>query len=164
MAKMIPAYAMGLVLGALAVTVLSQSGQILVAAGAGQAAATQSQDANFTGIVADLVECRRKDGVLSIKVRLRNTSGQDVDVALIQNRNFDQFYVTAGGKKYFILRDSEKTPLASAADAFGSLHVKVAKGGGYTWWAKYPAPPDGETKVTLVTPFAGPFEDVPITQ
>jgi hypothetical protein len=135
----------------------------IVAAAAGQAV-VQSQDSNFAGVVAELTECKRKDGVLSVKVRLRNTSPATVKVALITNRNFDEFYVTAGSKKYFVLRDTEKTPLASAADPFGSLTVDIQRGGAYTWWAKYPAPPDGETKITLVTPLAAPFEDVPIAQ
>ena len=132
--------------------------------GGAQAAAVQSQDTNFAGIVADLTECKRKDGVLSVKVRLRNTSAQNVDVTLIRNRNYDDYYVTAGGKKYLVLRDTERDPVASQADGFGSLSVTIQKGGGYTWWAKYPAPPESETTISLVTPFAAPFEDVPISQ
>jgi hypothetical protein len=125
-------------------------------------AVIQSQDANASGVVAELIECKRKDGVLSLRVRLRNTSGAPVRVPLISARNFDEYYVTAGSKKYFILRDDEKTPLAPAASGFGGLTVEIPKGGSWTWWAKYPAPPDSETKINYITPLAPPFEDVPI--
>jgi hypothetical protein len=42
-------------------------------------------------------------------VRLRNTGDKDIRVGLISGRDYDSYYVTAGSKKYFILRDSEKT-------------------------------------------------------
>ncbi len=124
----------------------------------------QSQDANTPGLVAELTECRRRDGVLSLKVRLRNTSSAAVFIKLIDNRNFDDYYVTAAAKKYFVLRDDEKVPLASAISEYGKLAVEIPKGGTWTWWAKYPAPPDSETKITYHTPLAAPFEDVPISK
>jgi hypothetical protein len=158
-------------------SLFSVSAAVLVLAGVGsvgraeraveaspQAAAgvIQSQDTNVTGVVAEFIECKRKDGVLSLRIRLRNTSGAAVNVPLISNRNFDEYYVTAGSKKYFILRDDEKTPLAPAASPFGGLSVDIPKGGSWTWWAKYPAPPDSETKINYFTPLAPPFEDVTI--
>jgi hypothetical protein len=39
----------------------------------------------------------------------------------------------------------------------------VDKGGQYTWWAKFPAPPPEVKKITLMTPVTSPFEDIPIT-
>ncbi|MCW5748601.1 MAG: hypothetical protein KIT36_20595 [Alphaproteobacteria bacterium] len=128
-----------------------------------QSAPIQSQDTNFAGIVAELTQCKRADGVLTIRVRLRNASNKDAHVDLIRARNYDAYYVTAANKKYFILRDSEKAPLTPAADGFGNLSPLVRKGGIYTWWAKYPAPPPDVTKVNIITPFAPPFEDVPIS-
>jgi hypothetical protein len=122
----------------------------------------KTQETNIAGVIADVVECKRKDGVLSIRVRLRNTSSDAVLVKLISGRNFDTYYVTAGSKKYFVLRDEEKVPLAASANQLGDLNVQIPKGGAWTWWAKYPAPPDSESKINYITPFAAPFEDVPI--
>ncbi len=122
----------------------------------------QTQDTNVAGVVAELIECKRKEGVLSIRVRLRNTSGEKAHVKLITDRDYDKYYVTAGSKKYFVLRDDEKVPLAPAEDGFGNLGVDIPKGGSWTWWAKYPAPPDSETKLNYITPLGAPFEDVPI--
>jgi hypothetical protein len=128
-----------------------------------QSDAIQSQDPNFGGIVGEITQCKRKDGVLTIKLRLRNASGQEAKLQLVDGRNFDSYYVTAGDKKYFVLRDTEDTPLTPQADGFGTLNVKIAKDGSYTWWAKYPAPPAEVSSVTYYTPLSAPFEDLPIT-
>jgi hypothetical protein len=69
-----------------------------------QTTVVRSQDANINGLVAEITECRRADGVLSVKMRLKNTSDADVQVNVIRGRNFDDYYVVAGTKKYFVLR------------------------------------------------------------
>src|SRR5215468_7999530 len=123
-------------IGGLATAVLVGT---MPAASRAQSDVIQSQDTNFGGIVGEITQCKRKDGVLTIKLRLRNSSGKDAKVELIDSRNFDSYYVTAKDKKYFVLRDTENTPLTPPADGFGKLSVKIAKDGSYTWWAKYPA-------------------------
>src|SRR5450631_3530405 len=80
-------------------------------------AAIQSQDTNKTGLVADLIECKRKDGVLSVRIRLRNTSNGDVSVDLVRNEVYDTWYVTAKNKKYFVLKDSAGKAVAYAGTA-----------------------------------------------
>ena len=127
------------------------------------AAPLKTQETNATGIVAEFMECRRSEGVLTVRVRLRNTGAAKVDVDVISARNYDAFYVTADAKKYLVLRDSEGTPLAVAANSFGGVTASIAKGGTWTWWAKYPAPPAAVTKITYMSPIMAPFEDVPIS-
>jgi len=123
----------------------------------------QSQEINTTGIVAEFIECKRKEGVLSVKVRLRNTTNASIKLGVITAwSDYDVYYVTAGSKKYFVLRDEEKVPLAPTPDSFGHLYVDIPRGGAYTWWAKYPAPPDSETKINYFMPLGAPFEDIPI--
>jgi hypothetical protein len=126
-----------------------------------QTAPIQTQETNFPGITAELIECRRKDGVLTVRIRLRNTGDKDQYIQLVNSNNYNPYYVTAGTKKYFVLRDSEKTPLAPHTG--GDYAVTVKKGASYTWWAKYPAPPAEVKKVNYFTPFSSPFDDVPIT-
>ena len=125
-------------------------------------AAAQKQDSNISGIAAEIVECKREDGQLSIKMRLVNTSDKDIQVTAISNRNYDAYYITAANKKYFVLRDSEKTPLAVQADASGSVYAPIRKGDAWTWWAKYPAPPADVKKISYYTPLTPPFDNVPI--
>jgi hypothetical protein len=142
-----------LVLGAVGGTLWSASAR---------AQAIQSQETNIAGIVAEVVECKRQDGVLTVRMRLRNTSDKEIRVDLISDRNYDSYYVTAGSKKYLVLRDSERTPLAPSVDIFGKVATQVAKGAAYLWWARYPAPPADVKKVSYFTPLTPPFDNIPI--
>ena len=128
-----------------------------------QGAPLQTQETGTPGVIAELTECRRSEGVLSIRVRYRNTGESKASLSAIDGRNYDAYYVVAAGKKHFVLRDSEKTPLAPAANGFGSLTADLPKGGSFLWWAKYPAPPPEVKKVTYVTPLGAPFENVPVS-
>ena len=124
--------------------------------------ALKSEDTNIAGIVADVTECSRKDGVLSVKVRFRNSSAEKKNLSIIDNRNYEKYYLTAASKKYFILKDSEGTYLTAQASSFGGLSMGLEPGAQYTWWAKYPAPPDEVKAVTLYTTVAAPLEDIPV--
>ena len=129
-----------------------------------QVPAIQSQDINQPGFVADLTEAKRGDGVLSIKVRLKNTGAKAERVKIYAQTKVEAFYVQAEGKKYFVLRDTEKVPLAAPADSYdGTLAPNVAPGGSFTWWAKFPAPPANVKKLSFYWPLGTPFDDVPIT-
>jgi len=134
-----------------------------IAPASAQTEAIQSQDTNVGGLVADITQCKRKDGVLTLKVRLRNTSDKKANVYFTNGYGtYDKYYLTAGDKKYFVLRDSEGVPLATD-NGDGYTNIDIEKDGSYTWWAKYPAPPTEVTSVSFYTAFAPPFEDVPIT-
>ncbi len=88
-----------------------------------------TQDSTTAGLAADFTECKRKEGVLSVKVRFRNTSPAEAHIYVINQRNFDAFYVTAANKKYFMPKDSEGAYLTPATDGTGTLSVSVDKGG-----------------------------------
>lgn len=125
--------------------------------------ALKTGDTNITGVAAEVTQCDRKDGVLSVKVRFRNTSSQKQQFNLIDTRDYEKFYLTAASKKYFILKDSEGTYLTPQASGFGNLAVSLDPAELYTWWAKYPAPPPEVKAVTLYMPVAAPFEDIPVS-
>lgn len=129
-------------------------------------ALTDAQDVNGApGLVAEIVQCKRENDTLSIRLRWRNTGAQDLKDWRLVNGNIDQFYVVAGSKKYFVLRDSEKTPLATAfTGGYGTVDISIPKGGAYTWFAKYPAPPPDAKTVSFYTPLTLPFEDIPVSQ
>ena len=119
----------------------------------------QSQETEFSGIVAELIECKRKEGVLTIKVVFRNTGEETTHVYIDTGHgDYSGIYVTADSKKYFVLKDSEKVPLAPK-----EINGDLNKGGKLLWWAKYPAPPAEVKKINLIMPQILPFEDVPIT-
>ena len=119
----------------------------------------QVQEVNEPGMLAELTEVTRKDGVLTVKIRFRNTGAEDVYHGFeTRHGAYELFYVTAGTQKYFILKDTEGEPLAPKY-----LNVSLDPGQTSTWWAKFPAPPASETTIDLVIPDTPPFEDIPIT-
>jgi hypothetical protein len=126
-------------------------------------AITGAQDTNKPGLVAEIIECKRQAGVLSVQMRLRNTTDKDVDAQIIDIRNFHQYYVTAGAKKYLIMEDSDRVPLSSPANSSGSFSARIPKGGSWVWWAKYTAPPADVKAISYYTPLAPPFDNVPIS-
>ena len=129
-----------------------------------EVAAIQSQDINAPGFTADIIEAKRSDGMLSIKVRLKNTGTTAAEVKIYAHAKLEAFYVQAEGKKYFVLHDSEKVALATTSDSYdGTLSPTVAPGGSFTWWAKFPAPPANVKKFSFYWPLGSPFDDVPIT-
>ena len=123
-----------------------------------QVAAIQTQDINLPGFAAEFIEAKRSDGMLSIKVRTKNTGAKDGTVHFTFGHNIDEFYIQAEGKKYFVLRDTEKVPIANATP-----YTNVAAGASFTWWAKFPAPPANVKKFNFYWPLGAPFDDVPIT-
>ena len=140
------------------------SNSAVVATNASGNAAIQSQDINAPGFTADLIEAKRSDNVLSIKVRVKNTGTKTAEIKIYERAKTEAFYVQAEGKKYFVLTDTEKAPLATPSDSYdGSLSPSVAAGASFTWWAKYPAPPAEVKKFSFYWPLGAPFDDVPIT-
>jgi len=127
----------------------------------------KSQDTNIPGVVGELIQCNRSNGVLSVKIRFHNTTGSPVNFyVLAPNVGYERFYLAAASKKYFILKDSDGTYLAPGADySCGEPGVceKLPPGQSNTWWAKFPAPSTDVAKLDLFTPVTPPFEDIPIT-
>jgi hypothetical protein len=127
----------------------------------------QSEDTNTPGVVGELIQCSRSDGVLSVKIRFHNTTGTPVNFYVLgTNISYDRFYLAAASKKYFILKDSDGTELAPGGDyscGMPGVCEKLAAGQSNTWWAKFPAPSADVTKLDLFTPVTPPFESVPIT-
>jgi hypothetical protein len=158
-----------LVTAGLAVSVSFQDAPLRVAQAAAQTTAaplSEPQDVNGTsGLVAEIVQCKRGDGVLSIRMRLRNTGSEKSYLKMVQGGKYDEYYLVAGNKKYFILRDSEKTPLANPTNNFSKdVETTIQKGGSFIWFAKYPAPPNEVKKITYYTPITAPFEEIPVSE
>lgn len=124
----------------------------------GQSDVIQMQTTNIAGINAEVIECKRKKGVLTIKIRFTNKSDDEVSLYLGTGSSYEKFYLTAENKKYFILEDAEGEALAPQ-----NINTRIKKGGSHTWWAKFPAPPTEIKEINIIIPEVLPFEDVPIT-
>ena len=123
----------------------------------------KSRKTSVTGVVVELIECKRKDGVLTVQLQFRNTGDKSVTFYPVSRGNFDPYYVTAEDKKYLVLRDEEKTPLAPPVNPVGDVYVSLAPGATWVWWAKYPAPPPAVKKISYYTSLTPPFDDIPIS-
>ena len=135
-------------------------GATLPSPAAAQTKAIQSQDTNVDGLVAEITQAQRKDGVLTIRLRVRNTSDSDKQIRFPSGSGeFDKYYIVAGNRKYLILRDSKGETIATPDK--GQTYIQ--KGEAFTWWAKFPAPPASEKKFGFFTSIAPPFDDVPIS-
>jgi hypothetical protein len=109
---------------------------------------------------AELYECKRKEGVLTLKVRFKAAARADIDLP------YKDTYVVdvASGKKYFVLRDSDKVAVATATQGWNDrVREGVDAGGTFSAWWKFPAPPPTTKKISFFLPKSEPFEDVPIT-
>jgi hypothetical protein len=132
---------------------------------AAQAPKPQALETNIDGITAEITEAVRKEGVLTVKMRLRNTGAAPVKVKVTEDyRDADTYYAVAGSTKFLVLRDTKKYPVMVQLDNFGALRPEIKPGGSFLFWAKYPAPPADAGKFTFYTPLMPPVEDVPITE
>jgi hypothetical protein len=126
----------------------------------------QTQDANLDGVVAELTQCQRSEGVLTIKVRFRNNADKERHLVFTHwnaaGSDNPKFYVTAGNKKYFLLADSDGTVLSINSTGNG-FEASLDPGKTLIWWGKYPAPPADVKKINFMMPVTTPFDAVPIT-
>ena len=121
-----------------------------------------SADLDVQGVVADVIESTRKEGSLTVRVRFRNTGDKPVKFLLAGAGRYDDNYLSAGNVKYTVIRDAKKYPVATPTDGGGWLEAKIARGGSWNWWAKFPAPPAEHKKYTLYLKVGPPIDDVPI--
>jgi hypothetical protein len=127
-------------------------------------AKVQSQETNVDGVTAEIVDAVRKEGVLTLKVRYRNSGSAPARLAIYAGRDASKYYVTAGSTKFLMLKDSQGEPLSHAFDTHGNFSAEIKPNGSFLYWAKYPAPPAEAKKFNFFNPHTPPFEDVPITE
>jgi len=121
-----------------------------------------TRDLDKEGIVAEVIESNRKDGVLTVRVRFRNTTDKPIKFLLVHSGRYDDNYISAASTKYKIIRDSNKNPVATPTDGGGWVEPTIKPKSNWSWWAKFPAPPPDQKSYTLYLKVGPPIEDVPI--
>lgn len=121
-----------------------------------------TRELDVDGIVAEVIESVRKDGVLTVRVRFRNKTGKPVKFLLVHSGRYDDNYVSAGDTKYKIIRDASRNVVATPTDGGGWIEPTIKPKATFNWWAKFPAPPADQKKYTLYLKVGPPIEDVPI--
>ena len=127
----------------------------------------QSQDTNTPGVVAEIIQFRRSNGVLDVRIRFRNTSNNAINFYVMPTgSSYDTFYLTAATKKYPMVKGADGVDMAPRPDyscGAPGVCLKLAPGQSAVWWAKFVAPTADVKRVDLITPIALPFQDVPIS-
>jgi hypothetical protein len=122
-----------------------------------------SRDLDIEGITAEVIESVRKDGVLTVRVRLRNTGQKAQKVLLVRGgQSYDAAYLSAKDTKYTLITDARQRAVATPADAGGWVEPSIKPKASWNWWGKFPAPPPDVKSYTLYLKVGPPIEDVPI--
>jgi hypothetical protein len=136
----------------------------LIAAPVRAPAADATADAEVPGIRLEVTELKRDSGgTLTLRMVMINESNQSFGEACdfraddLPCANIGGVHLIDAGnkKKYPVVRDDQRKCLCSG---FNSLPAN----GKLNLWAKFPAPPDGVEKITVVMPKFMPMDDVPI--
>ena len=117
----------------------------------------QSQETDSPGIIAELIQCKRKRGVLTIKVRMKNAGDKTVRVYWSDAHKHIYLIDMDNQKKYYILKDADDQYI------FSGNPWDIAPNASKISWFKFPAPPAEVKEITLIIPGCPPFEDIPIS-
>ena len=154
--------------GTMFMTVLLVASVLAAAAPAAQEPAAArplaTRDLDVEGVIAEVIESVRKDGVLTVRVRVRNIASAPKKIALVGGGTsyHTANYITAGDTKYEIMRDTSGAVMATPRDGGGWLEPTIKPKGTWGWWAKYQAPPADKKTYTLYLKVGPPIEDIPI--
>lgn len=121
-----------------------------------------TRELDVDGVVAEVTESVRKDGLLTVRVRMRNTGTQPAKISLTDAGRYDANYITSGDTKYTVMRDTSGRVVATPMDGGGWLEKTIAPKGTWNWWAKFPAPPADRKTYSLYLKVGPPIDDVPI--
>jgi len=122
-----------------------------------------TRELDVEGITAEVIESVRKDGVLTVRVRLRNTGAKPQKLLLVRGgQSYDAAYLSAKNTKYELIRDQKGNAVATPADGGGWVEPSIKPKATWSWWGKFPAPPQDVKSYTLYLKVGPPIEDVPI--
>ena len=110
-----------------------------VAQGGDKPLATRELDVE--GIVAEVIESVRKDGVLTVRVRFRNNGAKPAKLPLVDAQGYVHTYAVSGKTKYALLKDDRGKQVATPRDGGGWLEPTIKPKASWSWWGKFPAPP-----------------------
>lgn len=120
-----------------------------------------SQETNWPGVTAEVMEFRRKGNTVTAKVRLANKRAERTSVEIMWKEV--ALVDTAGGRKYEVLRDEKGAFIASIRSGWNDRWGEwVDPGTSQIVWMKFPAPPPEVKAVTLQLPKTPPFDDLTI--
>jgi len=126
----------------------------------GKSLATRELDVE--GVVADVIESARQDGVLTVRVRFYNTGKKPAKLPLVDAQGYVTTYIVSGKTKYALLKDDRGHQVATPRDGGGWLQPTIKPKATWSWWGKFPAPPAERKTYTLYLKVGPPIDNVPI--
>lgn len=124
--------------------------------------AIATSELDVAGVVAEVIESRRKNGVLTVRVRFRNTGDAPAKLLLVGPTGYVDTYAVSGDTKYPLLKDESGGQLATPRDGGGWLEPTIKPKSTWNWWGKFPAPPADRKSYDLYLKIGPPIEDIPI--
>ena len=121
-----------------------------------------TRELDVEGVVADVIESDRKDGVLTVRVRFRNNGEKPAKLSLVDAQGYVHTYVVSGDTKYALLRDERGGQVATPRDGGGWLHPTINPKSTWSWWGKFPAPPADRKTYALYLKVGPPIDNIPI--
>ena len=124
--------------------------------------ALATRELDVEGVVAEVIESDRKDGVLTVRVRFRNNGEQPATLPLVDAQGYVHTYVLSGKTKYALLQDDRGSQVATPRDGGGWLRPTIKPKATWSWWGKFPAPPADLKTYALYLKVGPPIDDIPI--
>jgi hypothetical protein len=121
-----------------------------------------TREMDVEGIVAEVIESDRKEGVLTVRVRFRNDGDKPAKLKLVDAQGYANTYVSSADKKYPLVRDSGGKEVATPRDGGGWLEPTIRPKATWSWWGKFPAPPADRKSYSLYLKVGPPIDDIPI--
>jgi len=121
-----------------------------------------TRELDVEGIVADVIESDRQDGVLTVRVRFRNNGDKPAKLSLVGVQGYMHTYIVSGDTKYAVLQDENGNQVATPRDGGGWLEPTIKPKGTWSWWGKFPAPPADRNTYTLYLKVGPPIDNIPI--
>jgi hypothetical protein len=121
-----------------------------------------TRELDVEGIVADVIESDRQEGVLTVRVRFRNNGEKPVKLPLVDAQGYVHTYVLSGNTKYPLLKDDRGNQVATPRDGGGWLYPTIKPKATWSWWGKFPAPPADRKTYSLYLKVGPPIDNIPI--
>ena len=150
------------ILGSLFLTSMFLAADPVLAQTATAAKPHATRELDVEGVVAEVIESDRKDGVLTVRVRFRNNSTKPAKLLLVDAQGYVNTYVVSGDTKYPVLQDTSGKQVATPRDGGGWLQPTIQPKATWSWWAKFPAPPSDRKTYSLYLKVGPPIDDIPI--
>ena len=121
-----------------------------------------TRELDVEGVVADVIESNRKEGVLTVRVRFRNNGEKAAKLMLVDEQGYVHTYLVSGDTKYPLLKDERGNQVATPRDGGGWLAPTIKPKATWSWWGKFPAPPADRKTYALHLKVGPPIDDIPI--